>query len=82
MKGLRINQITRRIQCWIYYSTSFAKNEAMSQIPFELWSDDLQTRELQAYVFVEDTKWATLAEGKETEGVMFEKPTHSDGAML
>jgi len=39
-------------------------------------------RELQAYVFVEDTEWATLAEGKEIEGVIFEKPTHSEGAML
>jgi len=31
---------------------------------------------------VEDTEWATLAEGKEIEGVIFEKPTHSEGAML
>lgn len=33
----------------------------------------MKLRELEGDVFVEDTKWAALAERKETEGMLFEK---------
>jgi hypothetical protein len=43
--------------------------------PFGIWGGNLQLRELEGDVFVEDTEWATLAEGKETEGMLFENAT-------
>lgn len=76
LKGLRINQIT------MIPTTSLQKMKPWAKSHLS-YSPMIFKQESYKLMF----SWkmlngATLAEGKEIEGVMFEKPTHSDGAML